>query len=231
MKVDLINYTQNAKALLVFTKNARLGLEPGRFKDLVDKEDDIDLSRVISSIKSSWEFVDYTFCITGVSRAFTHQLVRTRTGSYAQQSHAYVEMSEFDYVHASALTERDPSLLRWIQYTKDLYRHLLDREDLNIEDARGILPTNVSTNIVAKFNLRTIAQLVKSRLGPRNTSEIRSVTELMIEEILKVHPWAKDFILPVNEVSILEEKINNLDIEYEDRLSLLRSIDKMKGME
>jgi hypothetical protein len=52
-----------------------------------------ELDYIAKTIRSSWEMVDYTFQITGVTRAFTHQFVRTRTGSYAQQSQRSVDMS------------------------------------------------------------------------------------------------------------------------------------------
>ena len=45
-----------------------------------------ELDYMSKTIPSSWEFVDYTFMIEDVTRALTHQLVRTRTASYAQQT-------------------------------------------------------------------------------------------------------------------------------------------------
>ena len=45
-----------------------------------------EIEYMANTVPSSWEFCDYSFMITGVTRAFTHQLVRTRTASYAQQA-------------------------------------------------------------------------------------------------------------------------------------------------
>ena len=43
------------------------------------------------------EFADFTFKITGVSRALTHQLVRHRCASYAQRSQRYCKENNFEY--------------------------------------------------------------------------------------------------------------------------------------
>src|SRR4051794_363901 len=37
-------------------------------------------------LKAPWEFIDLHFFIEGVTRSFTHQMVRQRTAVYAQES-------------------------------------------------------------------------------------------------------------------------------------------------
>ena len=84
MKVKLVNYTQDAKDLLIFTKNTRLLNVEDAYQEIKDWPEDkkqAELDYMLQTIKSSWEFVDYTFEIRDVTRAFTHQFVRTRTGS------------------------------------------------------------------------------------------------------------------------------------------------------
>jgi len=105
MEVNLIDYTgmghpdcHRAARLLVYTKNTRL--EQGEdtraaIEALTKAELEDQLAYIANTIRSSWEFVDYTFEIIGVTRAFTHQFVRTRTASYAQQSQRAIDMSEF----------------------------------------------------------------------------------------------------------------------------------------
>ena len=56
--------------------------------------------------------------------------------------------------------------------------------------------TNIHTNIVAKFNLRTLHEMAKSRLSPRAQGEYREVFTLMVDEVVKKHPWAKPFLTP-----------------------------------
>ena len=88
MKVKLINYTDDAKNLLLFTKNTRLMNVENAYdaiKKWPDEKKQGELDYMLRTIKSSWEFVEYTFDIRDVTRAFTHQFVRTRQASYAQQ--------------------------------------------------------------------------------------------------------------------------------------------------
>lgn len=199
MKVTLINHTQNAVELLLFTKSTRLTLSPdlmNHIKEMDAVEKQAELNYMANTIPSSWEFVDYVFLIEGVSRAYTHQQVRTRAASYAQQTMRVLDMGEFDYVypdkiladhHSKAIVD---DVLRVIKLG---YNHLIKAGQAP-EDARGILPTNIATNIVCKFNLRTLSELAKSRTGGRTQSEYQKVINACIDEVLKIHPWAQEFL-------------------------------------
>ncbi|MFL9694685.1 FAD-dependent thymidylate synthase, partial [Aeromonas veronii] len=48
---------------------------------------------MLDTIRSPFEFVDFIFQIEGVSKNFTHQLVRTRTGAYQQETSRALEIS------------------------------------------------------------------------------------------------------------------------------------------
>lgn len=208
MKVSLIGYTGKgspdparlAANLLVFTKMTRLTMNEDTIA-LVEamSHDEImnELEYMANTVPSSWEFIDYTFLIQGVTRAFTHQLVRTRTGSYAQQAMRVVDMAEgrgWDY-------ETGPSISGPNRATYDdamakidtAYRSLI-ANGAKTEDARGVLPTNIHTNIVAKFNLRSMAETFRKRSSSRVQGEYRAVVFAMRKEILRVHPWAKLFL-------------------------------------
>ena len=81
MKVKLVSYTKDAKDLLLFTKNTRLMNVDNAYemiKDWSQQKKQEELDYMLQTIKSSWEFVDYTFELRDVTRAFTHQFVRTR---------------------------------------------------------------------------------------------------------------------------------------------------------
>jgi thymidylate synthase (FAD) len=199
MKVTLINKTENAVEMLLFTKATRLEMTPNLMETIMALPESSkmhDLKYVANTLPSSWEFVDYTFLVEGVSRAYTHQQVRTRTGSYAQQAMRVVDMGEFEYVFTDK-DKQNSDAIEVISITidkiKKAYSALLDL-GMRREDARGILPTNIATNIVCKFNLRVLADLVKSRAGGRTQSEYKSVINAMVDCVLAVHPWASDFL-------------------------------------
>jgi flavin-dependent thymidylate synthase len=200
MKVKLVNYTQNAKDLLLFTKNTRLMNVEDAYEEIANWPEDkkqAELDYMLQTIKSSWEFVDYTFEIRDVTRAFTHQFVRTRTASYAQQSQRTVDMQGFSYTTPKRIEENLKANLIYDYCMKLVNKAYQDlRAYVPAEDARGILPTNIHTNIVAKFNLRTLHETAKSRLSPRAQGEYQEVFKKMVECIVEVHPWAEPFLTP-----------------------------------
>jgi flavin-dependent thymidylate synthase len=199
MKVTLISYTQDAIELLIFTKNTRLNMGPKGMDDIRSwpREKKMEeLKYMSTTIPSSWEFVDLTFCIEGVSRAFTHQLVRTRTASFAQQAMRIVDMTGFDY-HVGPSIEGDSLELYKdsMKEISDIYQALI-KAGAKPEDARGVLPTDILTNICMKINLRNFSDLVKKRMTPRVQDEYAQVLKQMVEEVLRVWPWALMFIMP-----------------------------------
>jgi flavin-dependent thymidylate synthase len=200
MKVQLISYTDDAVNLLLFTKNTRLMNDDDAYAQIAEwpqekKQEELDY--MLQTIRSSWEFIDYTFNIRDVSRGFTHQFVRTRQASYAQQSQRTVDMSGFGYYTPTRIAENEVAKALYdeaMRMINDSYQAL--REIVPAEDARGILPTNIHTNIVAKFNLRTLSEMAKSRLSPRAQGEYQEVFKLMVSEVVAVHPWAEPFLTP-----------------------------------
>lgn len=199
MKVTLISHTQEAENILLFTKATRLTMSPGLLDEIRAKtheEKMAELEYMANTIPSSWEFVDYVFLVEGVSRAYTHQQVRTRAASYAQQTMRVLEMGAYDYIYTDRNKE-SPQAMAIIQATNEVirnaYNQLLECGQA-AEDARGILPTNISTNIVCKFNLRTFVDLAKARTGGRTQSEYQKVVNAMVDEVLRVHPWAEKFL-------------------------------------
>jgi flavin-dependent thymidylate synthase len=222
--------------LLIFTKHTRLNMSPGLLAEIRQwpitrklKE----LEYMSQTIPSSWEFVDYVFLVSDVSRAYTHQQVRTRAASYAQQSMRVVDMDGFDYI----FTERnlkDSAALDIINEVNKVIRHgyksLLDIGQAT-EDARGILPTNIATNIVCKFNLRTFSELARSRSGGRTQSEYQKVIRLMVDRVLEVHPWAEMFIFKqdrnyFDDIEAFAERKFGGDLAAKGEL--LKIVDKMR---
>jgi|SRR4051812_15526448 len=230
MQVTLLSYTPDALTLLLATKQTRLSLSPKLLDEVrawPEEKKQAELDYMRGTIQSSWEFVDYTFLLDGVTRAFTHQLVRTRAGSYAQQSQRTVNMEGFNYVATGSLDHwghgqysSEDHEYNWPQGEDDnwdlgrpawTHKHgdevygaamnsigksydKLIKIGVPPQDARGILPTNICTNIVAKFSLRTLADMAKVRLCTRTQGEYQDVFRAMRAEVIAVHPWAEPFI-------------------------------------
>jgi flavin-dependent thymidylate synthase len=195
MKVELLSYTQNALTLLLKTKGTRLahGEDPATWSAERREE---HLAYMRDTIQSSWEFVDYIFKVSGVTRAFTHQFVRTRTGSYAQEAMRVIDAGDHP-VTKPANIEAEPLLTGiWdhgVNEVMESYAQLLGF-GVAAQDARGLLPTNITTSIMAKFNLRTLSDMAEKRLCTRTQGEYQDVFREMRRLVIEVHPWAEDFI-------------------------------------
>tara|TARA_R110000744_G_C19371578_1_gene562712 strand:- start:15208 stop:15918 length:711 start_codon:yes stop_codon:yes gene_type:complete len=198
MKVTLIDFNKNAIEKLIFCKNTRLKMTASNMEEVMGMsavEKMRTLEYIANTIKSSWEFLDFTFMVEGVSRAFTHQFVRNRQGSYAQQTMRILNVSGFEYITGPGVKTPEQlaaynGAMQDIQYQYDK----LIKLGVPIEDARGILPTNICTNIVVKYNLRTLSDMMASRASSRTQGEFRDVIDAMYEQVMKEMPWLEMFL-------------------------------------
>lgn len=235
MKVTLLNWTQCAKDLLIFTKQTRLKMSAGGLEDIskmseVEKQEQLDY--MVNTIKSSWEFMDFTFMIEGVSRAFTHQFVRNRMGSYAQQTMRILDVSGFEYITGPSIkTEYQKHIYDGaMAKINEAYDALIDA-GVAIEDARGLLPTNICTNIVAKYNLRTLSDMLQSRQSPRTQGEFREVAELMFTTVVEAEPWVEPFLRNQKHYALtaLEQIVNNCAKDGEQTIAWMKLIDQVRN--
>jgi len=201
MKVTLISHTPDALVLLLKTKNTRLANVDDNPGDWSPEKKQEHLDYMLDTIKSSWEFVDYVFEIEGVTRAFTHQLVRNRMGSYAQESQRTIDASNNGWLNPLENVAANSDEIFSTHHEYDLacatsfniYSKLLQR-GVPAQDARGVLPTATLTSITAKYNLRTLSDMAKLRLCTRTQGEFQNVFRLMREAVLEQHPWAEPFL-------------------------------------
>lgn len=189
--VDLINYTDAALELLIYTKSGRLktGTKLYDIWNWSYEKKMEHLSYMVDTIKTSFEFVDYVFEIKNVSRAFTHQLVRTRTASFQQQSQRTVDARNFTFLEST----NDPRYVASCINSLENYGDMID-DGVPVQDARGILPTAIHTEIIMKANLRTLSQMAELRLCKRTAGEYQSVFKKMVEVVLNIHPWAEPLL-------------------------------------
>lgn len=141
----------------------------------------------------------YNFIITGVSRSFTHELVRHRIGmSYSQLSQRFVDESECEFVEPAAIAE-DPELHRvWLEAvtaSQRAYKALADglaekfasipdktlRRKKAREAARSVLPNATETKIFVTANARALRHFIEMRGSEHADVEIRQVAIRMLE--------------------------------------------------
>lgn len=141
------------------------------------------------------EHVNWTFIASGVSRGFTHQLVRHRAGfSYSQLSQQYYDESDADFVAPPSLKKSTSLYKKWVnamQSSLDLYRELIaSAQKLSISNsfsnkeklreirttARSILPNAIETKIVFTANARAIRNFLETRGAIEGDWEMRDVS-------------------------------------------------------
>lgn len=202
--VQLVDYTGagridsewHAADVMIFTKQTRLNLSAGLMNEIkswpIEKKKE-ELDYMAKTIKSSWEFADVTFLISGVSRAVAQQITRTRTASYAMQSMRVTDASQIGVVESKKLNP-----VQWGVYksaceaSKKSYKELVD-SGVSLEDARGVLPLNTECNLICKYNFRSLTDLIKARKSLRAQGEYTEIVIQMEKLILDAWPWAGPF--------------------------------------
>ena len=226
MRVKLIAKTPNM--LDVVYTGARTCYNAGSpidmYEDIENIPEDKKLKLVKGCIESGHhsvlEHAYFTFAIEGISRACSHQLVRTRMASHSQQSQRYVEIKEnqgelYDLLHCSPTDEKIAKMKELAEkYFVDVndnnyygYIHCLWQYALRVEngekpeEARNSLPNATKTNIVTSLNLRSFMNLCGTRLCTRAQLEIRQLVKEMVKEVVKNEEWLKPYLKSKCELS------------------------------
>jgi flavin-dependent thymidylate synthase len=149
-----------------------------------------------TTLSAGLEFIDLHFLFEGVTRAFTHQLVRQRTAVFVQESMRFAVKTDAQWEVAlppaiAALAEDDPRRVVWedaIGQTTHAYMRLINA-GVPAEDARGLLPTNITTKVHYKTNLRNLAEHAGMRLCSQAQYEWKQVWRGIVKAILNYGPW------------------------------------------
>jgi thymidylate synthase (FAD) len=143
------------------------------------------------------EHAVWSFLITGVSRSFTHELIRHRHFSYSQLSQRYVDESDSDYVEPDVIAA-DPELhavwtesvnvaraayVRLVEGLQRRFEHVPEktlRRKLARQAARSVLPNATETKIFVTGNARALRHFIELRGSEHADVEIRKVAVQML---------------------------------------------------
>ncbi len=146
--------------------------------------------------ESVLEHVSWTLLIVGVSRAFTHQLVRHRAGfSFSQLSQQYHEETDATFVEPAHLRQSARALEAWqnaMTVARESYKIILDslgaapngagvelrKKELNRairSAARSVLPNATETKVVVTANARALRHFFTVRGSIPGDVEMREV--------------------------------------------------------
>lgn len=164
-----------------FAEEVRLG-------KVSEEKQEALIERVITSgHESPIEHVSFTFAISGVSRALSHQFVRHRIASYSQQSQRYctvddlgIVMPDFSYLGEVQRNLCETAVKEFAVQVEEAYAKLKDFGARN-EDARAVLPNCTTTSFMVTMNCRALLNFFRHRCCYRAQKEINIVAHKMLE--------------------------------------------------
>jgi thymidylate synthase (FAD) len=192
--VSLLTYTPEAERLVATA--ARLCYAAVDVKALAQRFEPDDDRRMISKVLAIGhhgvlEHAVFSFAAEGVSRALTHQLVRHRLASFAQQSQRYVAFDGgFDYEMPPSIAAQPELATRFDDEMRSLAALYADLREAGIaaEDARFVLPNASHSRLIMTMNARELRHFFRLRCCRRSQWEIRALATKMLKEVIKVAP-------------------------------------------
>ncbi len=146
-----------------------------------------------------------TFYFTGVSRSFTHELIRHRHFSYSQLSQRYVPerdaaMVEPDVIaddpelHKKFVAAAEASVQAYNDLLEGLERRFADVQNATLrrkqarQAARAVLPNATETRIVVTGNYRAWRHFIAMRATEHADVEIRELAVECLRQLQRVAP-------------------------------------------
>jgi thymidylate synthase (FAD) len=151
--------------------------------------------------ESVFEHAAWSFVIAGVSRAFTHQLVRHRVGfAFSQLSQQYYDESDARFVRPAGIEKAPEAATAWDRATDEAlsaYKSILKVLEIAGEAtsskpqkemmralrsaARSVLPNATETAVVVTANARALRHFLKLRGGIVGDAEMRCVAAAILD--------------------------------------------------
>jgi thymidylate synthase (FAD) len=128
-------------------------------------------------------FAHAVFHVSGISRACSHQFVRSKHLDFLQQSQRYVNQDEQSFIYPDS--KRDDLIGSAYRSAMDVYDNLI-AQGVKKEDARYVLPAGVATELYVVGNLQAWRDFISLRSGKEAQKEIRDVA-ITINNILSDH--------------------------------------------
>lgn len=169
-------------------------------------------------LQAPFEYVDFHFLIEGVTRSFTHQMVRQRTAVYSQESLRFAVKEDaaqgvalppslagtkamrgalregqhrLSNEDIGRLSESERQRMLWdnaVESASVAYDALVN-SGMPAEDARGLLPHSITTRLHYKTNLRNLLEHSGNRLCTQAQHEWKTVFALIKKAIREYDPY------------------------------------------
>jgi thymidylate synthase (FAD) len=124
-------------------------------------------------------------------RGVTHEIVRHRLASYAQESTRYANYSKEKFGHEISVVEPPGLEMKdyehWeasCQEAEECYMALISN-GIKPQIARSVLPTCLKTEIVFTANMREFRHFAKLRTAPAAHPQMREIADMIVDIFLK----------------------------------------------
>ena len=137
-----------------------------------------------------------------VDRGVSHELVRHRIASFAQESTRYCNYSkdkfgnDLTFIKPCFWEENSPEMLLWesqMRLSEQAYLQLIE-EGSQPQEARSVLPNSLKTEIVVSANPREWRAFFKLRVADAAHPQMREVTRPLLDKFKELVPVIFDDI-------------------------------------
>jgi flavin-dependent thymidylate synthase len=195
-QVTLLNATPDPLGSLAALCSMYSGRVVRSLSEVTDEQRQFHYTDVTKSkLQGPLEVVQFHFLIEGVTRAFTHQMVRERQAFFAQESMRFAVVDNELWTERAALPISIPSnpqttedaLTRdaWddaLINAQNAYQILIER-GVPAEDARGIMPHAMTTRLHWVVDLRGLLYVAGLRLCTQAQFEWRQVMAQVVKAL------------------------------------------------
>lgn len=231
-QVTMIAGPADPLGMIAYFAKAYQGKFPGDLEDISDTDREYYIQDILKNVLGSpLETVQFSFHISGVTRGFTHQLVRQRVGAaYQQESMRFAVKEDFPVAlpesirNVKTIDQRAEAFCKqmgwwksdgdfglmddnlWataletvtkhktpLEEQRDLWDNAVDAvgsayrdlvaKGMPAEEARGLAPTNILTQVNYTSSLRGLLDHAGMRLCTQSQYEWKQVWQAMIQAI------------------------------------------------
>ena len=133
-------------------------------------------------------FAHATFHVSGISRACSHQFVRSKHLDFLQRSQRYCNENYVAFIDPFKFGSQEDHLYEQaITYCHTIYKQLIDL-GVRKEDARFVLSEATCTSLIVTGNLQAWLDFINLRSGREAQWEIRAVAQSINNILAKECP-------------------------------------------
>ena len=139
--------------------------------------------------ESILEHCSFTVRFT-VDRGVSHEIVRHRMASFAQESTRYVKYDEVTFIKPCYLGDDTPAYHSWcaaMYVAENSYRQMIDYGCVP-QEARAVLPTSTKTELIMTANIREWRHFLRLRCSRAAHPQMREVAMMLLRMCMEKMP-------------------------------------------